>query len=123
MSDNIGWKSKEVVENYKKVKDFIVPGRKEILNIIARIATEFKKVDLKILDIGCGHGDVTLDILNLNPESICTLVDYSEEMVTSSTEKFKGNKKINVLKHDLNDGLPESIMNEMVICLSVNLKK
>lgn len=62
MPENNGWQSKDAVARYKKVIDFIVPGRREILETIAKLATDFKQNRLKVLDIGCGDGAVTTEL-------------------------------------------------------------
>jgi len=124
MDDHKGWKSKKVADYYKKVIDFIIPGRRDILDIIARIATEFKKDNLKVLDIGCGHGDVTAEILKHNGDAAVTLLDYSDEMIKSSKDRFKDNNKVRILQCDLNKGLPVAFSNEhfdvVVSCFAIH---
>lgn len=79
---------------------------------------------MRVLDIGCGHGDVTAEIIKLNSEASFTLIDYSKDMVVSSSERFKDNSKIKILQHDLNNGLPETITDEkfdvVVSCFSLH---
>lgn len=112
-SNKNGWKSNEAVDNYHKVIDFIVPRRREILNTIARIATLANHENLKILDIGCGSGDVTEEIMKFTAKGASfTLVDFSEAMLKLSQERFKENHNVEILRHDLNNGLPETVLNQ-----------
>lgn len=124
MPENDGWKSGEAAAHYKNVADVLVPGRRDILNIISEIATSVKEVNLRILDIGCGHGDVTAAVLEKNREVSCTLIDYSTAMIDSSSKRFNDNKAIRVLQHDLNDGLPTAVIHEkydaVVSCFSLH---
>jgi tRNA (cmo5U34)-methyltransferase len=106
MADPNGWSSKDAVNRYQKVIDFIVPGRREILETIAKLATDFKQTDLKVLDIGCGDGAVTTEILKINPHSSVWMVDNSPEMIRISQERFWDNSNIRVRQFDLNNGLP-----------------
>lgn len=124
MSNNSGWKSKEAAEHYKKVINDLVPGRHEILDIISRVTTEFSNDEFKILDLGCGYGEVTAKILELKPNAKCYLVDYSEEMVNLSKERYKDNGNVKILRQDLNKGLPQELENEkfdaVVSCFSLH---
>jgi len=105
-----GWKAKETIKHYSKVVDVVVPSRKEILEMLAELATQFNSKSTKILDLGCGFGDVTAEILNLKSDVEVVMIDYSEEMIRLSNERFKQNDKIKTIKYDLNKGLPSEIV-------------
>jgi len=124
MENESGWKSKQAADQYKKIIDFIVPGRKDILSTIARLATDFAGNTPLILDIGCGHGDVTAEILQYKPDARCILIDYSDEMLASCKEAFATNRNISFFQQDLNNGLPDSIKNmkfdAVVSCFSLH---
>ena len=109
MREQDRWQTKQAAEKYKRVVDIVVPGRKEILDLIAGAATLNKKAGSKVLDIGCGHGDVAAAILEADRQAYCTLVDYSEEMLASSRERFRGNARVAFYRYDLNQGLPKEI--------------
>ncbi len=100
-----GWKTLGAAEKYMKMVDVVAPGRKEILNIIARLATQIPPEQLKIMDIGCGWGQVTEEILKYAPGCSVVMVDFAEEMVGISKERFKDNPNVQVLQHDLNQGM------------------
>lgn len=124
MHENAGWHNKEAVSHYKNVVDVVVPGRKEILNTIARLTVEFGKENLNILDIGCGYGEVTAEILKVSPDSAFCLVDNSDEMIKLSNARFSDNKKIELFNFDLNIGLPYMLRNKqfdvVVSCFSLH---
>jgi len=100
------WQSKEAADHYSEIADIVIPNRREILSIIARVATMFSSNSPRILDIGCGYGDVTAEVLRYAPNASIFMVDFSEEMIQRSMKRFKENKNIQILRHDLNNGLP-----------------
>jgi cyclopropane fatty-acyl-phospholipid synthase-like methyltransferase len=101
-----GWKTKGAAEKYKQTVDIVAPGRQEILSMIARLAARTIADKPYIMDIGCGWGNVTDEILAYKPQASVNMVDYSEEMVCICQEKFKDNPNIQVMQYDLNQGLP-----------------
>jgi tRNA (cmo5U34)-methyltransferase len=100
-----GWKNPEAADNYAKTVDIIVPQRKEILSIISRLAVELGSANPKVIDLGCGFGDVTAEIVKLKPDVEVLMVDFSDEMIRRSNERFRDNKNITVVKQDLNQGI------------------
>lgn len=108
MEKNEGWAAKEAAEQYIKVVNIAIPYRKEILSIIAGLATAFATERPKVLDLGCGYGDVTAEVLKMKPEASVCLVDFSDEMIRLSSERFKNNPKIRIIKHDLNNGITDT---------------
>lgn len=124
MDNKEGWSYKETVEHYLKVANVLVPGRKEILSIIARLGTTFVSEQPKVLDLGCGAGEVTLEVLKLKPHASACLVDFSDEMIRLSSERFKDNVNIRIVKHDLNNGISNAIAEEkfdvVVSCFAIH---
>ncbi len=102
---NQGWKAPEAAEKYKELVDLVAPGRREILTAIARLVTETASGPLCIMDIGCGWGDVSAEILKYSPDARVVMSDFSEVMVDITSERFKGNPNVSVFQHDLNTGL------------------
>ncbi len=46
----------------------------------------------RILDLGCGNGNVTQELLKIFPRAKYTLLDVSQEMLNSCSERFKETK-------------------------------
>lgn len=101
-----GWKIKGAAEKYMQTVELVAPGRKEILDIIARLATQADGKNPCILDIGCGWGHVTDEVLQHTPQASVVMLDFSEEMVDICKKRFRNNSNIKVLQYDLNEGLP-----------------
>lgn len=105
MEKKEGWLNPEAADNYAQTVDLMVPQRKEILSIISRLAIELGSANLKIIDLGCGFGDVTAEIVELKPDVEVLMLDFSDEMIRRSSERFRDNKNITVAKRDLNQGI------------------
>jgi len=100
-----GWTHPEAAEKYAQTADIIIPERKEILSIISKVAVELGSMNPKIIDLGCGLGDVTAGILKLKPQANVLMIDFSDEMIRRSSERFRDNKNITLAKRDLNQGI------------------
>lgn len=100
-----GWQIDGATELYAKKVDVVAPGRQEILSVIARLATDYSGESPVIMDIGCGWGHVTGEILKLRPDATVVMTDYSSEMVNISEERFKAEPGVIIQQHDLNTGL------------------
>ncbi len=60
----------------------------------------------KILDLGCGNGNLEVEIVKRNLEDIkITAVDISPQMLKRAKAKLKGNKKIEWVQMDIRQGL------------------
>ena len=106
MEKNGSWKSKKRASHHLRFADILIPGRRDTLSIIARLATLFISDQPSILDIGCGYGDVTAEILEVSPLASVCMVDFSEEMLRLAKVRFGNNNKVKIIKHDLNNGVP-----------------
>lgn len=100
-----GWQTEGAAEQYMKLVDVVAPGRRDILSVIARLAAGFCTDPPLIMDIGCGWGHVTEEILKHKPEATVHMTDYSAEMVSISQKHFALNPRVTVYQHDLNQGL------------------
>jgi tRNA (cmo5U34)-methyltransferase len=109
VKDNEGWKSSEAARHHLRTADVLSPGRRESLSLIARLATDYSPDEPSIMDLGCGYGDLTGEILSLKPLASVCMVDFSDEMLQLAGERFGDNKRIEIVKHDLNKGIPASL--------------
>lgn len=100
-----GWQAEGAAEQYMKLVDVVAPGRRDILSVIARLAAGFSAEPALIMDIGCGWGHVTEEILKQKPEAAVHMTDYSVEMTAISRKRFADNPRVTVYQQDLNQGL------------------
>jgi len=110
MTENEGWKSEEAVLHYQRTADITMPGRREILVKVATLVASFVSEKPRILDLGCGSGDVTAEIIRLIPDSSVCMIDFSEEMIKLVQDRFGNNSNITIMKHDLNNGVPDTLL-------------
>jgi ubiquinone/menaquinone biosynthesis C-methylase UbiE len=124
MTEKDGWRSSEAARHHLKTADVLIPGRRETLSIIAKLATDSVPEQPRLLDIGCGHGDQTAAMLELKPDASVFMVDFSEEMLRLAGERFESNPRIKQFQHDLNKGLPDELrsgkFNAAVSCHTVH---
>ena len=110
MTENKFWKSKDAVDRYQQAANIIIPDRRYILSKIANLAIMSLSAQPKILDLGCGSGDVTAEIIKQRPDTSAFMVDLSEEMIQLVSERFRSNKNIEVISSNLDDGIPDNLL-------------
>ena len=76
-----------------------------MLSVISKLVTTYTSENPKILDIGSGYGDVTADILTLKPNSHAFLMDFSDEMIRLSHDRFDKNPNVHIIKRILNEDI------------------
>lgn len=124
MNEPEGWTSPKAAQRYTRVQSEMVPGRSEALSLIATLAAACPSPRPSFLDLGCGHGDVTAEILKAAPEASVAMVDFSGEMLRRAGERFANNDRVSILEQDLNSGLPtalaESRFDAVVSCFALH---
>lgn len=118
-----GWKAQGAAEKYMQMANVMVPGRKEIIAIIARLAASTNTEKPIIMDIGCGLGVITEEILKCSPQASVTMMDFSDEMIGLCRERFKDQHDITIIQQDLNMGLglkTEKSFDAVVSCFALH---
>lgn len=118
-----GWQAEGAAEQYMQLVDVVAPGRREILSVIARLAAAFCADCPLIMDIGCGWGHVTEEILKHRPDAVVHMTDYSAEMVAISRKRFANQPQVKVYQQDLNLGLgncDRGSYNAVVSCFALH---
>ena len=108
MTDPSGWSS-EAAAQYLRMADVLVPARRNVVSVVADLATAFVDDDCRVLDLGCGSGEVTAAILRRKPRASALLVDASAEMIRLARDRFRNNPNVRVVRHDLDNGVPGGI--------------
>lgn len=91
IKDNIANEFNEFSKNYTNDMVGCVPHYLELLSSFTEnLPNNFKPK--KLLDLGCGNGNVTTRLMQLFPDSHYTLLDASSEMLNLCSEHFKGFK-------------------------------
>ena len=95
------WSSTEHVLSYLRRADKI-PHRTEGESILLE---EIKSDSKRILDIGSGNGRLLDLCLMKCPEASGVALDFSSAMLEQLREKYKGENRVTIVEHDLNDPL------------------
>jgi tRNA (cmo5U34)-methyltransferase len=109
MDNPPAWKSTEAAEIFNKIADTVIPRRRELISTVAAQAMRHCGENPKVLDLGCGNGDLTAEILRLKPGASVTMVDFNDEMLHCCGDRFSGKGQITIAQLDLNGGIPASI--------------
>ena len=70
-----------------------------VLDLITRVAAAQVSGDAKVLDIGCGAGNYTLQLLQQKPGCDCTLIDLSQPMLTRAVERLEDSTASHIETH------------------------
>jgi len=85
----IGHVFDEMSEQYTDIMEQMVPHyRKLITSMLELLPENFEPV--RVLDLGCGNGNVSTLSMALFPNAQHHLVDASEDMIAACKERFKG---------------------------------
>lgn len=108
MTELGGWASSKAALRLRVQSD-MVPGRDEALALIATLAASCASPRPRFLDLGCGHGDVSAEILARLPAASVTLLDFSPDMLARARARFGDDARIDTVQHDLRNGLPPEL--------------
>jgi SAM-dependent methyltransferase len=62
----------------------------------------------RVLDVGCGDGEVVGRVLEARPAITAMAVDFSPEMLRRVRGRFAGDARVRVEEHDLDGPIPEA---------------
>ncbi len=83
-----GWGLKEKVTYFLEKADIIIPRRREQLDFLIDLLPWPREEPIRVLDLGCGFGAITEEILGKYPHATVTSVDGSEEMMKLARERL-----------------------------------
>jgi tRNA (cmo5U34)-methyltransferase len=77
------WAKAEFAREYRDSADVYVVERRRLIDILKSFYGHFigTKPDSKVLDLGCGDGIVTYELLKIDNSIKATLIDGSEDML------------------------------------------
>ena len=89
--DNSNWAKAEFAREYRDNADIYVIERRRMLAILQSFYRHYLKGGHQktILDLGCGDGVITREILRVDGSASVTLLDGSEDMLDTAREKLK----------------------------------
>ena len=94
------WAQKDFSNQYLEESDVYIVERRRLFEILKSFYKYFlgNKKNNKVMDLGCGDGIITRELLKVDESISATLVDGSQEMLNKAKEKLSGFKGINYVK-------------------------
>lgn len=96
------WSDAAHAESYLEHRKRI-PRRDEGYGVLVEFLPE--RVD-RVLDLGCGDGEVVGRVLAARPDAQAVAADFSGEMLRRVRERFAEALNVTVVEHDLDEPLP-----------------
>ena len=94
------WAKPKFTQEYRDSADVYIVERRRLLDILKSFYGHFigNKPKNNVLDLGCGDGIITHELLRIDNSIVATLIDGSEDMLNKAAERLKGFKNINFIK-------------------------
>jgi len=83
-----------------------IPHRADALEVLCEL---LPPAVTRVLDIGTGDGSTLALVLSARPVAEGVGVDFGEEMVRRARERFAGDARVAIERHDLDDPLPADL--------------
>jgi len=111
--NNTRWADEEFAKQYRNNADIYIVERQRMFGIMQSCFRHFfqGKKNIRVLDLGCGDGIVTRNILDVDNSISAAMVDASSDMLEKARERFKGFENMDLIKASfqeiIENGLPE----------------
>jgi len=110
--DKSHWAQKDFSNQYLEDSDIYIVERRRLFEILKSFYRCFlaNKRNNKILDLGCGDGILTQELLKIDESISATLVDGSEEMLTKAKKKLSGFEGIKYVRASFQELLKKDVV-------------
>ncbi len=98
--DKTRWSEKDFVYEYLEKADIQVVERRRLLEILKSFYKHLlgNKKQNRVLDLGCGDGILTYELLKIDDSISATLIDGSKDMLNKAEERLVGFKNIHFIR-------------------------
>lgn len=97
----------DVTEAFDDMLRRSIPDYEEMRSVVTDIVGRSLHDDDLIVDLGCSRGEALKLVLDRAPRNVRAVgVETSPPMLAAATERFAGHPHVQVLDHDLRNGLP-----------------
>lgn len=105
------WANDEFAKNYLDKADIYIVERKKMFWFISSFFSHFfnRGKDIYLLDLGCGDGILTEELLKINSAIAATLIDGNKGMLEKAKGRLKGFQNVNFVKASFQDILNGAI--------------
>ncbi len=99
------WANAEFAREYRDNADIYIVERERLFEIMKSYYRHFLADgnEKKVLDLGCGDGIVTSELLSIDDHISSTLVDPSVDMLEKARERFKSHENITYKEYSFQD--------------------
>lgn len=99
------WADRKFADNYLQIADIMVVGRKRSLEMLKSFYRHFLENSKPntILDLGCGDGILTYELLQIDDSISAVLIDGSESMLEKAREKLSDLKQSQFIQANFQD--------------------
>jgi tRNA (cmo5U34)-methyltransferase len=108
------WAHAEFAQEYRNNAEIYVVERRRLLTILQSFYKHFLKDGRQktILDLGCGDGIITHEILKVDGSVSATLLDGSGDMLNNARERLKGFKNVQFICASFHDILEKKVLKQ-----------
>ena len=96
-----------------------IPNYETMREICFMVGRNFVSENGRVSDIGCSNGLASERFVEAFPNVSFTLSDVSEPMLNACREKYKNNRNVNVIYHDLRNPIPTKDNDLIISCLTL----
>jgi tRNA (cmo5U34)-methyltransferase len=105
------WVKPEFTQEYRDSADVYIVERRRLLEILKSFYGYFigNKPKNNVLDLGCGDGIITHELLRIDNSIVATLIDGSEDMLNKAKDRLKDSENIRFIKASFQEILNKKI--------------
>lgn len=110
--DGSNWAKPEFSDAYRENADIFIVERRRMFHIVKSYYVQFfsRNKQRSILDLGCGDGILSNELLNVDGSLSATLVDGSADMLDKARERLKRFKDVHYVNASFQDIIGQRIL-------------
>jgi ubiquinone/menaquinone biosynthesis C-methylase UbiE len=99
------WANNEFADNYLDKAEIYITERRKMFWFVSSLFMHFLdgQKNVKLLDLGCGDGILTENLLKTNNAISATLIDGNEGMLQKAKERLKNFKSVHFIRSTFQD--------------------
>jgi tRNA (cmo5U34)-methyltransferase len=109
--DGSAWADNKFAENYLDKADIYIVERRKMFGFVASLVSHFHRGEgeISLLELGCGDGALTAELLSTNRGISATLLDGGEAMIRKAEERLKDYRKTTFIQATFQDLLGSKV--------------